>query len=159
MGTLSGYIDIILDGLSKKDRVMDDIIALNARQREVLTSEEYDMDSLDEILEEKSALIEQLNRLDEGFTSVYDRVREELPNHKSEYAEQITQMKLLITSISEKNVAIQSEEVRNNELAKKFFGNARRVAGNARRSNTMANSYYKSMKQIDSAPQFFDRQK
>lgn len=159
MDTLNGYIDVIIDGLHKKNEVLDEIIIMNGKQKEIFSAEEIDMDLLEGNLEKKAELVEKLNRLDDGFTSVYDRIKEELPKHKEEYADRIAVMKELISQITDKSVKIQSDEARNKAIAEQFFSKSRREAGNARRSSTMANNYYKSMRQIDSSPQFFDRQK
>ncbi len=159
MDTLNGYIDVIIDGLHKKNEVLDEIIIMNGKQKEILSAEEFDMDLLEGNLEKKAELVEKLNHLDDGFTSVYDRIKEELPKHKEECADRIAVMKELISQITDKTVKIQSDEARNKAIAEQFFSKSKREAGNARRSSTMANNYYKSMRQIDSSPQFFDRQK
>lgn len=159
MDTLNGYIDVLIEGLQKKIEVLDQIIVMNDKQKEILSSEEFDMDLLDGNLEEKGKLIDQLNSLDNGFTSVYDRVKEELPKHKDEYAKQIAVMKELISLITDKSVKIQSDEARNKAMADQIFSRSRREAGEVRRNSNMANNYYKNMSRIDTAPQFFDQQK
>lgn len=159
MDTLSGYIDVMVEGLQKKIEVLDQIIVMNDKQKEILSSEEFDMDLLNDNLEEKGKLIDQLNSLDNGFTSVYDRVKEELPKHKDEYAKQIAVMKELISLITDKSVKIQSDEARNKAMADQIFSRSRREAGDVRRNSSMANNYYKNMSRIDTTPQFFDQQK
>lgn len=73
----------------------------------------FDPDRFDEIFDRKDALIRELNTLDLGFRTVYARVREELANNKDEHREEITNLQRLIKEITDKSVAIQVEEKRN----------------------------------------------
>lgn len=117
------------------------------------------MDDFDLNMKEKSILIDQLSKLDDGFTSVYNRVKVELQDHKSMYEEQIKQMKVLISKITELSVKIQTQETRNRELAQKKFQNLKKEVQQAKRSERMASNYYKSMGMIDTEPQFIDKKK
>ncbi|MGN0481812.1 MAG: flagellar export chaperone FlgN [Lachnospiraceae bacterium] len=159
MDTISGYIDIILESLNKKNQVLDRIIEFDAAQKALLSAPEVDADEFESSLDIKAELIKQLEDLDEGFTSVYDRVKSELAAHKEEFSSQIGSMKELISQITDKSVRIQAQEARNKKLAQEYFARARKENGQARRTSTMTNSYYKSMHQADSTSQFFDKQK
>lgn len=156
---INSMLDSMIDALTKKTEILDSIIIANGKQKNILAEAELDFDKFDDSLEEKTLLIEQLNHLDEAFTSVYDRVKEEIVNNKSKYRDYITRMQSLITEITDKSVKIQSEEARNRTLAEKALNASRKGVGAARRSNTMANNYYKSMSQVTDSPQFFDKQK
>lgn len=158
MNTLSDYIDIILESLEKKLALLDEIIRLNAEQKEIFQAAELDLESLEQNMQEKSDCVEELTRLDDGFVSVYERVREQLPQDRDVYKAQISAMQDCIRRITDKSMTIQSDEARNKVLAEQKFAEGKREVGNGRRSSTMANNYYKSMSKIDTEPQLFDRQ-
>lgn len=159
MDTLNGYISAIIDSLNSKNAVLDQIIVANGKQKDILESAELDLDLFDNNLEEKAALVNKLNSLDDAFTSVYDKVKEALATNKQNYKVQIEQMKALISEITDKSVKIQSEEARNKKLAEQVISNTRKDVGNARKNSSMASNYYKSMSQVDTSPQFFDSHK
>lgn len=159
MDTLSGYVDIILQSLKDKNQLLDELIAFNNKQREFLLADNVDADEFDNSLEIKAELIDKLEKLDDGFTSVYDRAKDDLVAHSSEYSAQIAQMKQFIAQITEKTTTIQAAEARNRKLAEEYFAKSRKETGAARRSSAMANSYYNSMRAGGSTSQFFDKHK
>jgi len=159
MGTTGNYISIMIDGLKKKILILNQILGFTNKEKELLQTEPFDMDVFDGNMKEKSALVEQLTLLDNGFTSVFDRVKIELETDKAMYEDQISQMKILISKITEFSVKIQTQEVRNKDLVQKQFGNIKKELVTARRSGQMASNYYKSMSMVDTEPQFLDQKK
>ena len=159
MGTTGNYISIMIDGLKKKIIILNQILGLTNKEKELLQVEPFSMNDFDTNMKEKSTLVEQLVALDNGFTTVFNRVKMELGTDRSLYENQINQMKLLISKITELSVKIQSQEVRNKELARKQFGNVKKELVIAKRSGQMASNYYKSMSMVDTEPQFLDKKK
>lgn len=159
MGTTDNYVLIMIDGLKKKVLILSKIIGASIKEKELLLEEPFIMDDFDSNMKEKSELIEQLSKLDDGFTSVYNRVKIELETNKILYEEQINQMKVLISKITELSVKIQTQEARNKDLAQKQFQNLKREVHQAKRSEQMASNYYRSMGMIDTEPQFIDKKK
>ena len=109
------YITILAESLKKKNTVLDEIQKANEEQKQILADENLTPDAFEKTLEKKADLIEELNKLDEGFEQVYEKVREELKDHMEQYAEQIRQMQEEIQKITDKTVAIQAEELRNKQ--------------------------------------------
>ena len=72
------YLQILTESLEKKLDVLDRISEVNKRQFEVSTKRPFDMEAYDAVMDEKAALIEELNHLDEGSTSTYELVRKEV---------------------------------------------------------------------------------
>lgn len=103
------YINIMLQSLQKKLRVLDSIIQINKRQKEELENQSLDPDDFDKTVEEKSELIEQLELLDNGFEKLYEKVREELQVNKEEYKDEILQMQNDIRLLTEKSMEIQAQ--------------------------------------------------
>jgi len=159
MGTTSNYISIMIDGLKKKILILNQILVYTNKEKELLQVEPFDTNAFDINMREKSEVVEQLKALDNGFTSVFNRVKIEIETYKSMYENQINQMKILISRITELSVEIQSKEVRNKGLAQKQFGNIKRELTTAKRSGQMASNYYKSMSMVDTEPQFLDKKK
>lgn len=158
MDSLKGYLDIIAESLDKKLKVLKQVEAMNERQRSILMAEDFDMDAFEATVDEKSKLAEELERLDDGFSAVYDRVRAELPNMKDSYKSEITLIKKLVKEITDSSVAIQGEETRINAMFKNAVQREKSGVKETRRSSSMANNYYKVMKKVDAAtPQFFDQ--
>ncbi len=68
----------------------------NAEQMSLLKEEEFLPEKIEKTVEEKSALIEKLLKLDEGFQTLYDKVKEEINGKKEIYKDQIRQLQDLI---------------------------------------------------------------
>ena len=154
------YIQIMLQSLEKKSRVLDQIIQLNEQQKTVLESADSPVEDFDETVEKKSALIEQLEQLDSGFEKLYDRVREELRTNKDTYKDQIRKMQDYIRTVTDKSVQIQTQEARNKELMTSKFARVKKQARQVRTNFKATSSYYQSMSRtsvID--PQFMDDKK
>lgn len=154
------YIQIMLQSLEKKSRVLDQIIQLNEQQKTVLESADSPVEDFDETVEKKSALIEQMEQLDSGFEKLYDRVREELRTNKDTYKDQIRKMQDYIRAVTDKSVQIQTQEARNKELMTSKFARVKKQARQVRTNSKATSSYYQSMSRtyvID--PQFMDDKK
>lgn len=159
MDTISGYVDVILQSLRDKNELLDELIAFNNKQRELLLAAEVDADEFNDSLEVKAQLIDKLEKLDDGFTSVYDRAKDGLVANKAEYTAQISEMKQLIAQITDKTTTIQAAEARNRKLAEEYFARTKKETGAARRNSAAANSYFTSMRSGGSTSQFFDKHK
>ena len=79
------YIAVLIQSLEKKKNLLDRIIEKNKEQSFLFTDESSDPDRLEENMEEKSNLVDQLNQLDEGFQQVYDRIKPILQLQKESY--------------------------------------------------------------------------
>ena len=99
---------------------------------------------LEENLNHKADLVEQLSKLDDGFSQIYDRVRADLTENRGAYSEDIAQMKRDITAIMDKSTAIQSQEKRNQVLMQKFTSVKKQIK-EVKKSRQAVNSYYRNM--------------
>lgn len=154
------YINVLIQSLEKKKNILDIIIEKNKEQGILFTDEASDPDRLDENIEEKGNLVEQLNQLDEGFQQIYDRIKPVLQQQKEEYKEEIHTLKQLITDITDRSTTIQAQEARNRDLAVKRFSAVKGNIRQARASNQVASQYYKSMSRLNVVDsQFMDKKK
>ena len=77
MGDNHNYIQILVSTLQKQVGVLKEILELTKEQRRIADHSDFDEAMLEETLNKKEVLIAKLNELDDGFASVYGRVRKE----------------------------------------------------------------------------------
>lgn len=154
------YLDMLQDSLKKKLEILSKIMECQKQESDMLKGESMDMEAFDKSINEKVALAESLDSLDDGFEKVYDRIREEMINNKGSYVNQIRAMQNMIGEISEKNVLIQAEENRI-RLEVDNFAKRESAALRQRRDNgRAARSYYNNMKKLNYVgSQFMDKKK
>lgn len=139
------YISTLRDSLQKKDKILDEILRISNYQKELLEVTPLDYEKFDNYVNDKDVCIENLNKLDEGFEILYQRVDKELKENRELYAQEILQMKQLISSITEKSVSIQSLEERNRKAMEQAILQSRMELQKGKRSVSVAQNYYKSM--------------
>lgn len=154
------YLDMLQDSLKKKLEILNGIMQYQREETDMLKSGSMDMEAFDQNINDKVALAEKIDSLDDGFEQVYDRIREELIGNKEKYAVQIRAMQDMIGEISEKNVLIQAEENRI-RLEVDNFAKRESAALRLRRDNgKAARSYYNNMKKLNYVDsQFMDKKK
>ena len=155
---VSASLDMLEDSLKKKIDIMKLIELENEKQRDLLkNSDEVDGASFDDILDTKGDYIEQLISLDDGFQSLFDRVKKEVGDHKDQYAEQIKRMQELIVEITGLSASIEAAERRNKKLAEEYFSRARQKMNYSRQTSAAAFNYYQTMNNFKNVPpQFID---
>lgn len=157
---IGNYLTILEDSLRKKILVLEKIQEYNNKQQVIFHSEEPELEEFDRYIDEKSTLIEELNKLDEGFETLYARVSGELKNHKDQYAEQIRTLQGLITQVTEMGVTVSAQEERNKKLIEGYFAKGRNAVRQGRRSSKAAFDYYSNMNKTKAVmPQFMDQKK
>lgn len=142
---MGSYLDVLEESLKKKIAVLDRVQAASSKQGELLKQEKPDMERFDRIVAEKDDCIAEMEKLDEGFEALYDRIREELLKNRALYAEQIKRLQELIGVITDKSVAVQAQEARNRDAVSAYFGKEKQALGKNRKSAKAAYGYYKSM--------------
>lgn len=157
---MDAYLDMLQDSLKKKLEILDGIMRHQREESDMLKMGSMDMETFDQNINEKVALAESIDSLDDGFEQVYDRIREEMINNREKYAAQIKAMQNMIADISEKNVLIQAEENRI-RLEVDNFAKRESAALRQRRDNgKAARSYYNNMKKLNYVDsQFMDKKK
>ena len=156
---VSASLDMLEESLIKKLQVLDSIEKENLKQKELLSNpDEADLGELDKIVDVKGELIEQLLILDEGFQSLFDRVKGEVGENKDKYADQIRRMQKLVHDLTDKSASIEAQERRNKALADKYFSLEREKMASGKKSAAVAFNYYQTMNKFkDIPPQFMDK--
>lgn len=152
----TNYLQIMIDSLKKKKDILIKIASLNETQEEILSGEELNQDAFEDNMHEKGECIDELEKLDEGFQSVFDRIKEELSNNKRMYVDEIETMKRLIKEVTELGAKIEVQEARNKVKVEAMFRRERQEHKEAKRSASMAKSYYQNMSRVSDEPQFMD---
>ena len=153
------YLSIMKQSLEKKIVILDEIITKNEEQNVLLNDPNMKWEDFDENANRKMELIEEIDKLDEGFEDLFARVKEELdsPGGREEHAKEIRSMQELIRRITEKSTSIQAQELRNKALVEQYFQQSRERIRKGRTSSKAAMDYYKSMSQASfSQPHFLD---
>ena len=153
------YLELLIQSLKKKLLLLNQIIVLN-QQREMLSDENLDPDTLDVNVREKDELISQVTQLDDGFDEVYAHIADLMKKNHSDYEEELDRMRELIRQIMAKDASIRTDEQRNYELAQKKFARVKKQIREVKTSQKMVNRYYQNMMQQRQADiQYMDNKK
>lgn len=148
MAQLDDYVQIMVESLQKKSELLDKIIRKNAAQAACVEGkkfDEIDWDDFNLLVAEKETTIDRINKMDEGFQSLYDRVKEQLKDGKDKYASQIREIQRLIGVVTDQGVQIRAEEERNRKTMESILGGRKKEIRQTRNSLKVANSYAQTM--------------
>ncbi len=140
------YVNILIESLERKSEVLDRVMECDAEQEEILSAEEPDLDALHDNQEKIGKLAAELSRLDDGFESLYEKVRVELIQNKTEYKDEIHRMQDLIAVITEKAVKIGAEEARHKNHVTSLLSEKRKQLGERRRNVNKLSTYASQMR-------------
>ncbi len=156
---ISASLDMLEESLVKKIEVMKKIEEENFKQKEMLSDpENLELEAFDKTLDVKGDYIDELDRLDDGFQSLFDRVKQEVGERKEEYADQIKRMQELIHEIMDRSASLEAQERRNKKMAEGYFSQEREKMATGKRSAAAAFNYYSTMNNFkDIPPQFLDK--
>lgn len=154
------YVDIMIQSLQKKVKVLEEIKKLNFLQKELLENDKAEADDFDKTVEDKAALIEQIMQLDSGFDKLFERVKDALNENRDSYASKIKMMQSLIRQVTDLSMELQAQEARNKDLMTRKFVSVRERAKVVRTNTKAASQYYQNMMQLNVIdPQFMDNKK
>lgn len=154
------YLNILITSLRKKISILRELLGKTEEQKALLTDETFSETKFMELTEEKTVLLDNLNRQDEGFEGLYKRVAPILQEKKDFYKEEIQTMQQLIREITDLSVAVQSLETRNRAGLELFLRNKRTEIRQVKRSRSVAANYYNAMSKMSlTDPQFMDKKK
>ena len=141
------YIQMMLESLQKKEQVLDGLLVQSEKQKEVLSAQEVDWDSFDQITVVKGELIDELLKLDEGFDALFERVKEPL-----------TAQKATIRSLTDKSAELEAMEQRNKKMVESRMAESRQAIRQSKLGSQAAMQYYQRMNRINTIdPQLMDK--
>ena len=153
------YLDLMIDSLNKKIHLLEKIQEVNVHQKQIVSDARFEMEELDATVEEKGRYIDEINKLDDGFETLYERVREALQENKSQYSQQISVMQKLIQRVVELSASIEAEEKRIKAGVENQFSRVKQAVKETRKNSRAVSNYYKNMTKLDSELQFMDKKK
>ncbi len=155
---IPSYLAMMADSLDRKIEILNRIEEENGKQHDILSKTgTVDMDAFDATVEAKGELIDELDKLNDGFESLFSQVREELDGNKEKYKEEITAMQEKIRTITALSGSIQAAEARNRTLAEKYFADAKKDMVIGKKSAKAALDYYHNMaRSTFTPPQYLD---
>lgn len=157
---MENSLTILSESLDKKLEVLQKVQEYNKRQEKAFTEETIDLDDFDAAIEEKGRLIDEINRLDAGFETLYAKLADELKNNRERYAAQIRELQQKVTAVTDLSVTVQAQEARNKQLVEQYFAKRRVGIKEGRTSSKAAYNYYKNMNNTNAVPpQFMDSRK
>ncbi len=152
------YIRMMLESLQKKEAVVENLLSGSEKQKEVLSAKEVDWDAFDALTVEKGKLIDELLQLDEGFESLFERVRGPLTQNKDMYKTEIGFMQATIRTLTDKSAELEALEQRNKKLVETRMAESRQVIKQSKMGSQAAMQYYQRMNRINTVdPQLMDK--
>ena len=143
------YLEMMKDSLDKKIRLLEKIKDKNKEQYEILSVQlrdiDVDQEAFDRVVEEKSDIADELDAINEGFTALFDDLKDEINDNKDRYKDQIIHMQGQIREIMDLTNTIELQEHANKELADTFFSNERKKLKGVRNSSRASMNYYQNM--------------
>ena len=153
-------LQLLIESLEKKVRILEQILSISKKQYEVAGAEQFEPDDFDELVNQKDDLLKDMEQLDEGFDRTYQRIKDELPDKKELYRNEIASLQDLIKQTVDLGAQIHASEARAKErmagaiLRTKQEFNQRKVTART------VSDYYKTsnnIKYVDSI--FLDKKK
>ncbi len=157
---IKSYLQILQDSLIKKSELLTKIEEKSLEQSNMLKNKEVNLEMIDFNMDEKAKLIEEVLALDEGFESVYDKIRIHLVTNKEQYKAEIKALQGMIEKVTEKGASIQVIESRNKAQMDVYFANQKKGLQSKKNAMAVARDYYQSMNKVKHvSPQFLDQKK
>lgn len=157
---LESLLQILQDSLVKKIELLTAIEEKSREQEALVKKESFSLKEIDENMDAKSKLIEQLTLLDNGFETLYEKIRVELIDNKDLYRVQIEEIQNLIVEVTARGASIEAIEARNKAAIEAFFCKNKKELQSKKKTSSVVHSYYRTAKKLQSAPpQFFDQKK
>ena len=159
MENTQNYLQILEESLSRKITILDELERLTMSQREIVQADEFDEEVFNTNVEQKAALIREIEKLDRGFQLLFDNVKNQLDDNRAQYAEEIKRLQELVKGVMDRSAELQVMEARNKDMIKSRFAALKKEARTIKKSREMAANYYKTMNNISSEPYFLDKKK
>lgn len=155
----ASYMQVLEESLARKSQVLQALLELSKQQTELAEADEFDMDAFTTLMEQKDALLEQLQALDSGFQKIYEGVKAELTEHREQYADPIRRIQTQIRKVTDLGVELQTLEERNRAKLEQKFSRQQQELRQVKTSNKVANAYYKNMSKLQNMDAYFLDQK
>jgi predicted GTPase len=159
--TAAEYVQKLIDISTQKMNSMNDILDLTKNQESVITEDTFN--NIEEIINQKQALIDAINKLDENFDVYYTRLKttlgvSNLENVPASQVPGVAELKKTINSIFEIMEKIKQLEKENKAKADLLLNNLGQQIKKVNQGKLINNSYNGIYKQPQSS-YYFDTKK
>lgn len=152
------YLRMLDQSLDQKKQMLDQMIEMTAAQKASLDKDPVDWTGFDDLVEKKAEMIERLDQMDDGFESVYDRIREELLRDKEQHKEFVAEIQKKIQAVSDASASLMAAERRNKELVEVKMADEKKKLQQRKATSKVATNYYRSMNKVNLIdPQLMDK--
>jgi proline dehydrogenase len=155
MNDIKIYLNILIESLDKKSEILNNILKLTNEQHQVINKEELDLDIFEKIIDKKQKLIEEIELIDSGFQSTYERIKESISNQLDLYKDEVVLIKQKITQVSEIGISIQVIEEKNKQDIENHFKRTKKKVMTFKKNRSSAANYYKNMSNSFKEQSFF----
>lgn len=159
MKSIPDYLSVLEESLVKKTTILQALLEASQSQTALAEGEGFDLDAFEETMDQKESLLLQLEELDAGFDSVFQKVEAEIKKNKEQYKNEIQNLQQLIRKCTDLGVEIQTTEERNKAKLAVKFADQQREMREVKTSNKVATTYYKAMSKSASTDSYFMDQK
>lgn len=139
------YVSILHQSLERKKEYLNKLLQLTKKQAEIAGEKDFNEDAFEDVINEKDILINNINEIDKGFTSVYDRVRTEVLDNQDVYKKELLAIQELIRECVDLGMEIEATEKRNKALFEQVFARGFKGIKQVKQSKQVVNRYYQSM--------------
>lgn len=139
------YISIMRESLLRKKNYLNQILELTKQQESIIKQPKFDEEAFGSLIDEKESYINNINEIDKGFTSVYDRARSELNSHQDLYRDDLLGMQQSIKECVDLGMEIEALEERNRAELEAVLSTGFKGIKKLKQSKQVATKYYKSM--------------
>ena len=159
MDTIANYMKVLSDTLEQKKQVLSQILEITKRQESIAQAEEFSETDFANSVNEKEVLIARLNQLDDGFNSIYQRIRQDVIDQGGLYDGEIRSMQAQIRECVDIGNRIQVVEERNHAKLVTLFSAKKQEYKVKASMNSAAKSYHQAMSGVQYRDPFFMDQK
>lgn len=140
------YITMMIEILEKQVKALNDMLDVTKQQAELADVSAFDEDKFGDTLSKKDVLIIRLNELDDGFVSVYDKVRRQVQSNPQQYKKEVATLQNLIRECTDIGNAIKTLEARNRDKLAACFADKKHEYSARQTAATVAGKYHKTMR-------------
>ena len=161
MDAVYTYINVLRDTLQKKKNVLEQIFVASEQQKVVLQQDEFEEEGFVQTISVKEKLLKDLEKLDQGFEQIYERVSLAIKHNKDTYKNELLAIQKLIQQIIDLSMSIRALEEQNKNRFQICLTQKKANIRNFKVSSRAVTNYYKSMPNIhqDGQSYFMDKKK
>lgn len=145
MNDIQNYLRILADTLTQKEHILEQLLSLTKTQSALAEQAELDETAFSNSVNEKEVLIARINQLDDGFTSIYERIRQDVIDQGGLYDTEIRQMQEQIRRCVGIGNEIKVLEERNHAKLTGHFASKKESYKVKASANSAARSYHQAM--------------